>query len=96
MEGIEEEDEKNEKSEEKKINNEDYELSVDFNSEIEAEQERQSKTMTREEMAKAIMELNDEDFKALKIGINHITFEYGWAGDLDNSELIRGCWKEEI
>ena len=61
VEGIEEEDEKNEKSEEKKINNEDYGLSVDFNSEIEAEQERQSKTMTREEILSRIEEKKKKD-----------------------------------
>ena len=61
VEGIEEEDEKNEKSEEKKINNEDYELSVDFNSEIEAEQERPSKTMTREEILSRIKEKKKKD-----------------------------------
>ena len=68
VEGIEEEDEKNDKSEEKKINNEDYELSVDFNSEIEAEQERPSKTMTREEILSRIEEKKkrDEDEKRKK------------------------------
>lgn len=61
VEGIEEEDDKNEKIEEKKINNEDLELSVDFNSEIEAEQERQSKTMTREEILSRIKEKKKKD-----------------------------------
>ena len=45
----------------KKINKEDYELSVDFNSEIEAEQERQSKTMTREEILSRTEEKKKKD-----------------------------------
>ena len=61
VEGLEEEDEKNEKIEEKKLDNEDIGLSVDFNSEIEAEQERQSKTMTREEILSRIKEKKKKD-----------------------------------
>ena len=49
--------------------------------------------MTKEEMAKAILQMNEEDFEALKDGINQITCEYGWGGNLDNSEFIAKIWE---
>lgn len=51
--------------------------------------------MTKEEMAKAILNMNDEDFRLFKAGINQITFEYGWGGNLDDSDFILKIWKKE-
>ena len=53
------------------------------------------KMMTKEEMAKAILNMNDEDFRLFKEGINQITFEYGWGGNLDDSDFIMKIWKKE-
>ncbi len=49
--------------------------------------------MTKEEFAKAIMELNEEEFKALMDGINQITFEYGWDANLDEKDFMKKIWK---
>jgi len=49
--------------------------------------------MKREEIVKAIMELNEEEWKAFMSGINQITCEYGWDADLDDKEFIKEIWK---
>lgn len=51
--------------------------------------------MRKEELAKAIMELNDEELKAFMDGINQITCEYGWDADLDNKDFIQKIWKNK-
>ena len=52
--------------------------------------------MTREEIAEAILKMNDEDLKAFKNGINQITFEYGWEANLDNNEMINKLYYEDF
>lgn len=52
--------------------------------------------VTKEDLAKAILEMNDKEFKAFKSGINQITFEYGWENeDLDNNKIINRIYCEK-
>jgi hypothetical protein len=49
--------------------------------------------MNKNEFVKLVNALTDEQIAAFIEGINQITFEYGWNANLDETELIKKCWK---
>ena len=49
--------------------------------------------MKKEEFAKAIMELDEEEFEEFLHGINIISQDFGWGADLDKKDFIRKILK---
>lgn len=49
--------------------------------------------MNKNEFVKLVNALTDEQIAALVAGINEISFESGWDAGLEETELIKRCWK---